>query len=639
MAVLSIDSPFTQIIDVDGDPLKAGYVYVGEAGLDAETNPISVFWDEALTIPAVQPVRTLNGYYSRSGSPGNLFSSGGDFSIKIKNKNQTVVYSALSQEKILADFTKSQPFSLLEDLESAKWLKVGQKYKVLGRYVVGDEGANEYEIVAAGTGTADGGEFLDLPGSGLQAKALFPGDVVHVMQFGAKPNDRGFDNQPYWINAINYCKQRNIPLFFFTLKEKADYSFLNEIDLTDFPIALIGDISGVWQAGSTRPNVTLSWVGGSSYMMSDAVGNNSFYGFAVQNIGNGISKAFTWLKLEPGSIRNRYERLSFLLGSGALPFTSNIIKSNGNRVGYSSFKGIQVGSGVAPVFLDIDGQGSPNGITPFTFSDRCIFESGSGAPLTVVKVKDETLDQLFITECTFNQQGGELCAIDTTDTPLSTSIREFIFKNNEWDYSIASGTPSTDRFMRLTNVDNAVIDDSDWQMGGAPDHCIELVNTNLASFKGNGGRAVTVSVINADSSSVVNAGLNSFDISNVPRLVNDDSQGQVLYLPWVAGNVFIVGEKVAHNVNTTQVIEPTSGAGWTLTFRHGSQGYFVPGQLVTVEVRNTSGGAISAGTPAAAIKTAGALVAPADGFSRFYTFEFDGTGFREISRSAADVPV
>lgn len=51
----------------------------------------------------------------------------------------------------------------------------------------GDGGDNTYEIVAAATGTDDGGTFIDLSGSGFQAKGLFPGGVVNVIQYGADP--------------------------------------------------------------------------------------------------------------------------------------------------------------------------------------------------------------------------------------------------------------------------------------------------------------------------------------------------------------------------------------------------------------------------------------------------------------------
>ena len=59
--------------DRDGDPLENGFIYVGEAGLDARTNPIQVYWDAALTIPAAQPIRTSGGYPTYQGAPSPLY--------------------------------------------------------------------------------------------------------------------------------------------------------------------------------------------------------------------------------------------------------------------------------------------------------------------------------------------------------------------------------------------------------------------------------------------------------------------------------------------------------------------------------------------------------------------------------------
>ena len=83
--------------DTTGDPLENGYIYIGTAGSDAETNPISVFWDEGGTIPASQPIRTVGGYPSYSGSPGMLYVTGSsDFSLTVRTVTGTLVYSALN---------------------------------------------------------------------------------------------------------------------------------------------------------------------------------------------------------------------------------------------------------------------------------------------------------------------------------------------------------------------------------------------------------------------------------------------------------------------------------------------------------------------------------------------------------------
>lgn len=91
----SIEQPFPVFFDKTGKPLDSGYVYIGEYGLNPQTNPIQTFWDEALTQPAPQPIRTINGYYSQYGSPARVFIQGLSCSITVRDKYQLAVYSDL----------------------------------------------------------------------------------------------------------------------------------------------------------------------------------------------------------------------------------------------------------------------------------------------------------------------------------------------------------------------------------------------------------------------------------------------------------------------------------------------------------------------------------------------------------------
>lgn len=95
MSALSIQPTYPIFTDIDGQPLEAGYVWIGTANLDPQTNPINVYWDAALTILAPQPIRTLNGYPSRNGTPARLYVNS-DYSIRVMKKNGSVVYSAPS---------------------------------------------------------------------------------------------------------------------------------------------------------------------------------------------------------------------------------------------------------------------------------------------------------------------------------------------------------------------------------------------------------------------------------------------------------------------------------------------------------------------------------------------------------------
>lgn len=90
---LQIASPFQQFFDRDGSPLDNGFVYIGTANLNPETNPLTVYFDDALTIPAAQPLRTSSGYIVRNGSPARLYTSQEDFSLTVREKNGVLVYT------------------------------------------------------------------------------------------------------------------------------------------------------------------------------------------------------------------------------------------------------------------------------------------------------------------------------------------------------------------------------------------------------------------------------------------------------------------------------------------------------------------------------------------------------------------
>jgi parallel beta-helix repeat protein len=93
MSALSIQPTYPIFTETDGLPLENGYIWIGTTNLDPQGNPINVYWDKALTILAPQPIRTINGYPSRSGTPGRLYVNS-DYSIRVQNSKGSLVYSA-----------------------------------------------------------------------------------------------------------------------------------------------------------------------------------------------------------------------------------------------------------------------------------------------------------------------------------------------------------------------------------------------------------------------------------------------------------------------------------------------------------------------------------------------------------------
>jgi len=102
MTALSIQPTFPIFTDIDGQPLEDGYVFIGTANLNPITNPITVYWDAALTLAAVQPIRTIGGYPVNNGTPARLYVNS-DYSIQVQNRNGSVVYSAPAATERFSD--------------------------------------------------------------------------------------------------------------------------------------------------------------------------------------------------------------------------------------------------------------------------------------------------------------------------------------------------------------------------------------------------------------------------------------------------------------------------------------------------------------------------------------------------------
>jgi hypothetical protein len=95
MSEFSIKPPYPAFAGADGQPLENGYIWIGTVNLSPQVNPIAVYWDADLTIPAVQPIRTVNGYPSYQGTPSRFY-AGSDYSIQVLDNKGSVVYTSLN---------------------------------------------------------------------------------------------------------------------------------------------------------------------------------------------------------------------------------------------------------------------------------------------------------------------------------------------------------------------------------------------------------------------------------------------------------------------------------------------------------------------------------------------------------------
>ena len=162
MTALSIQPTFPIFTDIDGQPLEDGYIWIGTTNLNPITNPITAYWDAALTLTAAQPIRTRGGYPINSGTPARLYVNS-DYSIQVQNKNGSVVYSAPAATDRFSDV------------------------------VVQDISSTEVTFLQAGTGAVT---------RTAQAKLR---DVVSLADFGAV-GDGVTDDRTAIVNALNTQK-------------------------------------------------------------------------------------------------------------------------------------------------------------------------------------------------------------------------------------------------------------------------------------------------------------------------------------------------------------------------------------------------------------------------------------------------
>jgi len=111
-----IINPFDLYFGQDGRPINAGSLYVGVAGLDPQTNPVDVFYDREMTIPAQQPLNISGGYVWNCCAPTKIFAAPADYSFKVLDRNGAQVFYCQNVEYLdeasrisyLASFTGAQ---------------------------------------------------------------------------------------------------------------------------------------------------------------------------------------------------------------------------------------------------------------------------------------------------------------------------------------------------------------------------------------------------------------------------------------------------------------------------------------------------------------------------------------------------
>lgn len=181
MAVVEIRKPFEVFNDTDGKPLDSGYVYIGVSGSEPQSTPKAVFWDAGLTIPAVQPLRTQNGFIVNNGTPAAFYTDGGysmkvvDYSgvtiaLRLVNSDGAVPLGSLATQNEGtggADFRDNAAndlrFLLRSEYSPSSGSSGSNQFKIInGDFAVNQGGAtsgNAFSAASPTTGISTGGDY------------------------------------------------------------------------------------------------------------------------------------------------------------------------------------------------------------------------------------------------------------------------------------------------------------------------------------------------------------------------------------------------------------------------------------------------------------------------------------------------
>lgn len=95
MTTYNIATPYPVFTDPRGG-LVNGKLYIGEAGKNPETYPVTVFNDKALSAVVPQPISLVQGVPVRNGAPTQLYTRAANISLTTRNQYGLIVQSTLN---------------------------------------------------------------------------------------------------------------------------------------------------------------------------------------------------------------------------------------------------------------------------------------------------------------------------------------------------------------------------------------------------------------------------------------------------------------------------------------------------------------------------------------------------------------
>lgn len=224
---LTVTTPYDQFTDLRGNPLNNGYIYIGEKGLDAESNPITVYWDADLTIAAEQPLRTLNGYIVNNGSAARVYvkrAVHSNYSMTVRDANMLLMYGA---HYALAEASPETA----EDTNTANTIVVNNIAGLRSRPVV--NGQHVFRKCHTALGDSGAMNFIGITGKPVNTYVDNDGTIIVPT---------GGDGSEAWINsdavittaAFGMGNSNTVVNYHAALKAALEYACANDVKLVAF---------------------------------------------------------------------------------------------------------------------------------------------------------------------------------------------------------------------------------------------------------------------------------------------------------------------------------------------------------------------------------------------------------------------
>jgi len=390
MTALSVQPPFPIMTDIDGQPLEDGYIWIGVVNLPPITNPITVYWDAALTIPAAQPIRTRGGYPVNSGTPARLYSSD-NYSIQVQDKNGSVVYTALNSNENLTSLI-TLVFTNIVALRAVTW-PYGRPSLVslISNWTVGD-GGGVFRWDAASTATDNGGTIIKETAVTTGRWIENSGNVfVTLEQFGGGISKTGAENNAAYTAARAASS--------IIVLGPGEYSIAARLSLSTGTV-ILGDSSrtSVIKLTTTSDHVLLAPDGADNIYLDQFTvrgsyvsgARNDFHGIAFENTGGGATHSnIIMSNMSAENISGDGFYLSAMRGVTCL----GVMNATNCRFGFTAFKDVFDLSAQAinayscargAVLFDCDtAADTPADVRPNArfrigsiFADQCVQETG-----------------------------------------------------------------------------------------------------------------------------------------------------------------------------------------------------------------------------------------------------------------------